>query len=67
MFLPVVTICLLSVLDQSVSCKMFNSPELVTTQQECIKVVGAFVTQIVPDLPAPHTIKYKCVDKSIRI
>jgi hypothetical protein len=66
-FLPVITICLLSVLDQSVSCKMFNSPELVTTQQECIKVVGEFVTQIVPDLPAPHTIKYKCVDKSIRI
>ena len=67
MFLPLVTICLLSPIDQSVDCKMFNPQELAVTQQECRKMVGAFVKQIKLNLPAPHTIQYKCVDKSIGI
>ncbi|MDB4301080.1 hypothetical protein N9926_01225 [Flavobacteriaceae bacterium] len=37
------------------------------TQQECRKMVGAFVKQMTPSLPAPHTIQYKCIDKSVRI
>ena len=67
MFLPLVTICLLSPIDQSVSCKMFNPQELAVTQQECRKMVGAFVKQIKLNLSAPHTIQYKCIDKSVRI
>jgi hypothetical protein len=67
MFLPLVTICLLSPIDQSVDCKMFNPQEMAVTQQECRKMVGAFVKQMTPSLPAPHTIQYKCIDKSVRI
>ena len=67
MFLPLVTICLLSPIDQSVDCKMFNPQELAVSQQECRMMVGAFVNKMRPQLPAPHSIQYKCIDKSVRI
>ena len=67
MFLPLVTICLLSPIDQSVDCKMFNPQELAVSQQECRKMVGAFVQSVQHTLSSPHTIQYKCVDRSIGI
>jgi len=67
MFLPLVTICLLSPIDQSVDCKMFNPQELAVSQQECRKMVGAFVQSVQPNLSAPHTIQYKCLDNSVGI
>jgi len=65
MFLPFVTICLMSPMDQSVSCKHFNPDHQANTVQECISMVGAFVSHVKPQLSEPHTIRYKCVDKSI--
>ena len=67
MFLPVVTICLLSTMDQSVDCKHFNPDQQANTVQECVLMVGAFVNHMKPRLAVPHSIRYKCVDKSIRI
>jgi len=46
---------------------MFNPQELAVSQKECRMMVGAFVNKMRPSLPAPHTIQYKCIDKSVRI
>ena len=67
MFLPLVTICLLSPIDQSVDCKHFNPDHQAKTVQECVVMVGQFVNHMRPRLAVPHSIQYKCIDKSIRI
>ena len=67
MFLPMVTICLLSVMDQSVSCKNFSPDHVASSEQQCVVMVGAFVNHMRPRLAVPHSIKYKCIDKSVRI
>ena len=67
MFLPLVTICLLSPIDQSVDCKHFNPDHQAKTVQECVVMVGQFVNHMRPRLAVPHSIQYKCIDKSVRI
>ena len=67
MFLPLVTICLLSPIDQSVDCKHFNPDHQAKTVQECVVMVGQFVSHMRPRLAVPHSIRYKCIDKSVRI
>ena len=67
MFLPLVTICLLSPIDQSVDCKHFNPDHQANTVQECVVMVGQFVNHMRPRLAVPHSIQYKCIDTSIRI
>ena len=54
-------------MDQSVDCKHFNPDRQAKTVQECVVMVGEFVDHMKPRLAVPHSIRYKCVDKSIRI
>ena len=67
LFMPMVKICLLSMIDQSVSCKNFTPDQTASSEQQCIVMVGQFVNHMKPRLAVPHSIQYKCIDKSIRI
>ena len=66
--LPIVKICLLSTLSQSVECKLFHPEDILAKDKyECVELVNAFIKRMRPTLPAPHSISFTCQDKSLEI
>jgi len=65
--LPLVKICVLSTLSQSVECKLFHPDVVAKDKYECVQLVNAFVRRMKPTLPPAHSISFTCQDKSLEI
>jgi len=67
MFLPLVTICLLNPMDQSVNCKHFEPQEIAESKEICDNMIISFISSTTPTLRFPYTITSKCRDLSINL